>query len=92
MPIKSIEVICLPCPKCETLEQKIRGVVKSIEAVHKIQIPFEFKHTKTLRDIANYSLSPAQAPVIIVNGNVEFAGRFDLILARNRLESIHRSC
>lgn len=92
MPIQSIEVICLPCPKCETLEPKIRGVIKSIEAINKVKIPFEFKRTTSLRDISKYSLSPAQTPVILVNGNVEFAGRFDLILVRSRLESIHKTC
>ena len=92
MAIKSIEVICLPCQKCAGLEAEIREMIKSIEMINKIKIPFVFKHTTTLLTIFQYSLNPSQTPAIIINGIVEFAGKFDLILMRRRLEAIHKTC
>ena len=91
MAIKTIEVICLPCQKCAGLEMKIREMIKSIEMVNKVKIPFEFKHTTTLLTIAQYSLNPSQTPIVIINGIVEFAGRLDLVLLRRRLEAIHKA-
>lgn len=92
MSIKSIEIICLPCKKCEGLEVKIREMVKNIEMINKIKIPFEFKHTTNLLTISQYSLNPSQTPVIIINGIVEFAGKFDPILTKLRLEALHKIC
>ena len=91
MDIKSIEIICLPCQKCAGLEAKIRDMIKNIEMINKIKIPFELKHTTKLLTISQYSLNPSQTPAIIINGIVEFAGKFDLILMRHRLEAIHKS-
>jgi hypothetical protein len=89
--IKSIEMICVPCPKCDDLENKIRYLVKNIETIHKTKIIYEFKITRDLRGISQLSLNPSQTPVLIINGTVEFAGRIDLILLRQRLEALHRS-
>ncbi len=91
MSIKTIEVICVPCDKCKGLEARIRQLVKSIEMIHKVKIPFEFKQTTSLRDLAQYSVNPSQTPVVIVNGIVEFAGKLDIILLRHRLEAVHAS-
>jgi hypothetical protein len=91
MSIKSIEVICLPCQKCAGLEAKIREMIKSIEMINKVKIPFEFKHTTKLLTVSQYSLNPSQTPAIIINGIVEFAGRFDGILMRRRLEALHKA-
>jgi len=71
---------------------KIREMIKSVEMINKVKIPFEFKATITLTNIFQYSLSPAQTPAIIINGKVEFAGKPDLVLIRRRLEAIHKSC
>lgn len=92
MPIKTVEVICLPCPKCEGLEKKVCEMVNVIGMRNHINIPFEFTHTKSLRDITRYSLNPAQTPVILINGNVEFAGRVDVNLLRGRLETVQKNC
>ena len=92
MAIKSVEVICLPCPKCAGLEMKIKEMVKSIGMINKIAINFEYKQTTSLRDISKYSLNPSQTPAILINGVVEFAGKLDMILVRRGLEAIHKSC
>ncbi len=90
MPIKSIEIICIPCKKCQGLENNIRNMIKSIESINRIKIIYDFKHTKDLKNITRYSLNPSQVPVIIINGQVEFAGRIDLINLRRKLDFIHR--
>jgi len=91
MPIKSMELICAPCPKCMEVEQKLRDIVKSLEAIYRIKIPFEFIHTKNLLNISKYSLNASQTPVLLINGNVEFAGKLDWILIRKRLEAFHKT-
>jgi hypothetical protein len=90
MALKSIEVMCVPCKKCEGLEMKIREMVKNIEATYKTKIPCEYKFTPHLRDIGKFSLNAAQAPIIIVNGIVEFAGRVDFILLRRKLDALYK--
>jgi len=90
MSIKTIEVMCLPCPKCEQLRDKIAQVIKGIEMQNKVKIPYEFKHTPHLKDISKYSLGPSQAPVVIINGKVEFAGRVELPVLKMRLEVVNR--
>ena len=92
MPIETIEMICLPCKKCEGLEHRIREMIKSIAMIKRIQIPFQFKHTTNLSGIDRYSLNPSQTPALLINGKVEFAGRIDLILLRRRLEAVQASC
>lgn len=92
MPVRSIEVICIPCNECNGLETKIREAIKRIEITYKLKILFEFKTTPHLRDIARYSLNPSQVPVILVNDKVEFAGKIEPVLLGRRLEAIHRSC
>ncbi|MFH0876969.1 MAG: thioredoxin family protein [Candidatus Omnitrophota bacterium] len=91
MPIRSIEVICRPCPKCKSLTEEIQQAIKQIEKIRKTTIIYEFKHTIDLRDITKYSLNPSQIPAILINGLVEFAGRVDPTLLKNRLERIHFS-
>ena len=59
MPIQSVEVICIPCPKCEGLEQKIRSMIDNVGIINKIKISYEFKHTKKLDTISQYALTPA---------------------------------
>jgi hypothetical protein len=87
--IRTVEVICMPCSKCEGLEKKIRGIITEISIQNKMKIAFEFKSTQNLKDIAQYSVNASQAPLIIINGQLEFSGRFDMILLKKRLTSIH---
>ena len=90
MSIKSIEIICLPCFKCEQLKNKIPELIKAIEIQNKTKISYEFKHTPDLRGISRYSLNPSQTPAIIINGNVELAGQIEPAVLKKKLESMHR--
>jgi len=88
MAIKSIEVICLPCPRCDQLKIKIVEIMKAIEQKNNIKIPYEFKHTPDLASVDRYSVSPSQAPIIVINGAVEFTGYTQLPALRLKLESL----
>ncbi|MDD5730100.1 MAG: thioredoxin family protein [Candidatus Omnitrophica bacterium] len=90
MPIKSIEIICLPCPKCEALERKIMEAIRGLEFQYKIKLTFDFKKCTNLREMAKYSLNASQTPVVLINGSVEFAGRIDGQAIRPKLDSIHK--
>ena len=91
MPIRSVEVICMPCAKCQDVETKIKNAIKNIEFINHAKIIYEFKFTPQLRDLANYSLNPSQTPAILINGRVEFAGRLDWNLIGRRLDAVQRS-
>ena len=90
MPIRTIEVICIPCEKCEPLRTVIFEMIKNIERESNTKILYEFKITPHLRDIGKYSINAAQTPAVVINGNVELAGRFDLGLLETKLKVIHR--
>ncbi|MFH1201415.1 MAG: thioredoxin family protein [Candidatus Omnitrophota bacterium] len=92
MPIKTVEIMCMPCPKCEDLKMRIVEIINSIERENKIKIVYELKHTPTLKDIGKYSLNPSQVPVLIVNGNVESAGKIEPNLLKNKLYSLQKTC
>ena len=91
MAIKSIEIICRPCPKCEQLQIKIHEAIKGIELQYKIKIIYEFKHNPHLADLSKYALNPSQTPAVIINGNVEVAGRIEPGILKMKLHSIHCS-
>lgn len=90
MPIKSIEIICRPCAKCDQMKVKILEAIKNIELQSKRKIIYEFKHTPDFREIGKYSISPSQAPAVIVNGNLEFAGSAEMGVIKMKLESIDK--
>ena len=90
MAIKSIEIICAPCPKCGQLKKRIIEIIKNMELQNKIKINYELKHTTNLSEISKYSLNPSQLPAVIVNGNLEFSGQAEAKALRAKLESIHK--
>ena len=90
MAIKSIEIICASCPKCDQLKNRIIEIIKTMELQNKIKINYEFKHTTNLSEISKFSLNPSQLPAVIVNGNLEFSGQAEAKALRAKLESIHK--
>lgn len=90
MPIKTIEVICIPCPKCERVKKFIIDAIKLIEIQNKIKIVYDFKHTTNLLQLSQYSVNASQAPVVIINGNVEFSGQVAQDVVKKRLEALNR--
>ena len=90
MPIKTIEIICTPCAKCAPIKPKIDEIIRGLEMVNKVKIVYEFKQTPNLREISKYALNPSQAPVVVINGNVEMAGPVNMLILKNKLEAINK--
>ncbi len=90
MAINKVEIVCKPCPKCDGLENKIRDIIKSIGIANKITIVFTFVHTKELTGLADLGVNPGMTPVILINDQVELAGRVDMQALRKRFEAIHK--
>jgi len=90
MAIRTIEVICNPCIRCEKVIKNIQKLIKAMELQKGIKIPYEFKHTPHIRDISKYSLNASQTPAIIINGNAELAGHFEPTNIKTKLEQIFR--
>lgn len=93
MAIRSVEIICLPCAKCEQLRNMIVSTIKNIElqSQGKIKIMYDLRITHSLQSVTNYGLSPAQTPILLINGVVEAAGRIDHGIVRNKLIQYHKS-
>ncbi len=90
MAIKKIEVICLPCPRCEFIIKKIKEAIRGLEYEYKIPIKYEFVHTTNLKTMVRYSVNASQTPIVLVNDSVEFAGRIEATAIRPKLDSIHK--
>jgi len=91
MPIKTIEIMCVPCNKCDMLKKKILQAIQKVEMKYKIKITYEFKQITNLQDISKYGLNPSQAPVVIINGKPEFAGNIEVTTIPARIEALHKS-
>lgn len=90
MSINTVEIMCVPCSKCEQMKKLITDAVKQIETQNKIIITYEFKHTPHLKAASQYSVNPSQAPIVIVNGNVEFSGAANKDLIEKKILAVHR--
>lgn len=89
MPIRTIEIICLPCNKCNQLKTIVNNVIKALEIESKNKIIYNLRITANLQNIANYGLSPAQTPVFLINGIVECAGSVDQGVIKSKLTAVH---
>ena len=91
MPIRTIEVVCPPCFKCEKMKKNIKDAIAAIELRYKIRISYELMHTPHLRDINKYGLNPSQIPAVLVNGRPEFGGIMEPKLIEKKLDLIHKT-
>jgi hypothetical protein len=91
MSIKTVEIICLPCAKCNAAKNIIIQAIKNLEHKYKIHIAYELIHTPHLKDISKYALNPSQTPAILVNGNPEFCGAIKPEVIGVRLDAIHKT-
>jgi hypothetical protein len=88
MPILSIEIICRKCSKCEYIEAKLRESIRHLEYKYKIKIPCQIKLNENIREMEKYALNASQRPVVLINGNVEFAGRIHVRFMKAKMDSI----
>lgn len=91
MSINSIEIMCIPCSKCEQMKKLITDSIKQIETQNRIKITYDLKHTPHLRDATQHSVNPSQAPIVLINGGVEISGLATKDLVDKKLLAIHRS-
>lgn len=91
MAIKTIEIICSPCPKCDRIKKMIDDAIKIMEMQNKVKIVYDFKHTTHLRDAVKYSVNASQAPIVLINGKVEITGQPLPAVLRSKIEAIHRT-
>ena len=88
--IRTVEIICRPCMKCQGLEVQIKNIIKSIEMTNKIKIPYTFEQKTDLNELSKFSLNPSQTPAILINGQVEMTGQPNFLQFKKRLEAIHK--
>lgn len=90
MPIRTIEIICRPCPKCEYIAEQIKFSMRVLEHENQIKIPYELKFNTDLKGLSKFALTSAQTPVVLVNGNVEFAGKIETRFIKPKLTSLQK--
>lgn len=90
MPIKTIEIICLPCSKCDQVKKMITEIIQEIEEQYKIRLTYEFKYTPNLQEANKYSVNIAKTPIVVINGRVELAGQITLETVRTTLMNLHK--
>jgi len=89
--IKTIEIICKPCHKCELLKERIHNIIQYMELQKRIKIRYEFNHNTNVLDASKYGYAINQLPLVIINGNIEFVGHVkEEYLIRIKLEEINR--
>ena len=88
--IKTVEIICLPCKKCEAMKSAIFLAIKTLERKYQIKIRYEFKVTPNLKNISKYSVNASQAPILLINDQVELSGPVKPEMVAAKLDSIHR--
>jgi len=69
----------------------ITNIIKTLEEKSKNKIIYDLRVTSSLTNIANYGLSPAQTPVLLINGVVECAGNIDQGIVKAKLTAAHHS-
>ncbi len=72
--IRTIQIICKPCHKCELMKQRIKFLIQCLEFKHHIKIKYALEHIKDIRKAEDYGLNITQLPLTLINGEVAFAG------------------
>ncbi len=59
-------------------------------AAANLKIPVKVNHTSNFRAFTHLAVNPSQTPIIVINGNVEFAGPVvDIELVQGKLAEIY---
>ena len=88
MSLKSIEIICSMSSQATGVERAIKDIIKRIEMSNKAKYHYSFEITTDMNRAAKYS-GGVVPPLLIINGNLEFAGVIpDRRLLEMRLRSI----
>ena len=80
-----IDILVKPNQNCDHLESKIALAAKMLN------IPVQIKQSSNFAAFSGYAINPSQTPIVIMNGNVEFAGQVpELDVLTRRLSEIQR--
>ena len=76
--LKSIEILCIPCPKCNSLEGKIKIILKSILGSLNTRTSCKFiiytNRKEAVERAAKLGYVINQLPVVFINEEVAFTG------------------
>ena len=78
-----VDILVKPEDKCDHIEQVIRLASKATN------VPVEIQRTSNFALYSHCAINPSQTPVVIIKGNVEFAGKaLDLEAVKRRLTEL----
>tara|TARA_B100000315_G_scaffold242011_1_gene263666 strand:+ start:1261 stop:1557 length:297 start_codon:yes stop_codon:yes gene_type:complete len=88
----TIEIICKPCQKCRNAEEVLLKAIRLLESEYNTHYQYEIKKEANLRKAERYSTNISNAPFVIINGDLAFAGRItDVSAVRFILLSMMRN-
>jgi hypothetical protein len=79
--IKKIEIICMPCHKCEILLKKFESILDVLRRKYKIPIKCEIKHiynkVEVIQEMNKYGFNTGQLPIVLINDALAFTGQIE---------------
>lgn len=76
--LKKIEIVCIPCHKCDVVKEKIQNILKSIENRLNVRIHCELisytDRKEAMKEVIRSGYTITQLPVTRINGEVAFIG------------------
>ena len=83
MPLLTIEILSKPDERVENIERTLRMAARSNN------IDLSITHTHDFRRYSHHAINPSVTPIVIIEGNVEFAGKgADMDIIKRRLAEI----
>ena len=76
--LKTIEIICIPCHKCEVIREKIEIILRCIESAQGIRTHCELisypGRKEAMKALIRSGYAINQIPIVLINGEVAFTG------------------
>ena len=94
--IKKVEIICMPCHKCDKLIKVIENILQVLRRKYNIPIKCEIKHyqskVEVIQGMNKFNFNAGQLPITLINGTLAFAGQVEgENVVRMKFEEIMRS-
>jgi len=79
-----IDVLCPDCVKCQNAIRSITRALKLLGRQAKLN------HVTNFREFKNFSVNVSQTPIIVINGQTEFAGKVPSVeIIQRKLAEYH---
>ena len=76
--LKKIEIVCIPCHKCDVLKERIQIILKCIEGTLNVRMHCELisytNRKEAMKEVIRSGYAVNQLPVTRINGEVAFTG------------------